>query len=329
MDLRHVRTFITIAEQGTVSQAAPRLHVGQPALSRQLHDLEQEIGFKLFDRVGRGLVLTGEGEQLLANCRNLLSYASSLDMQAQELRCGDRGLLRVAAPPEQIESTLSTFLRQYTQRYPNVQVKLMEAGGPDSLNMLESGAAHLGINLLQASEIDQGRFGISLGPSVGIRAVCHPSFRLERGNAIDICRIATYPLLLLDSGFLVRKTFDAACRLAGLRPNIMIESHSPHTLLALAEQEHGIAIVTSVQQIQRYTLRMVNISYERRPLRETITIMWDKQRGRPRYAQEFCELVAAHMHKIFPVLEGSSLSVEGAAKRSRVRARTKVTPRVK
>src|SRR5262245_25737016 len=136
MDLRHVRTFITIAEQGTVSQAAPRLHVGQPALSRQLHDLEQEFGFKLFDRIGRGLVLTGEGEQMLAYCRNLLSYANSLDVQVQELRRGDRGLLRVAAPPEQIESTLSKFLGKYTQRYPNVQVKLMEARGPGSLSML-------------------------------------------------------------------------------------------------------------------------------------------------------------------------------------------------
>ena len=78
MDLRHARTFVTVAELGTVSKAAERLHTAQPALSRQISHLEQELDLKLFDRVGRRLVLTGEGEQLLGDCRSLLSCASAL-----------------------------------------------------------------------------------------------------------------------------------------------------------------------------------------------------------------------------------------------------------
>src|SRR5215475_11558936 len=69
MDLRHARTFVTVAELGTVSKAALRLRVAQPALSRQIGKLEQELGLKLFDRVGGRLLLTGEGEQLLSDCR--------------------------------------------------------------------------------------------------------------------------------------------------------------------------------------------------------------------------------------------------------------------
>src|SRR3712207_6619098 len=68
MDLRRARTFVTVAELGTVSKAALRLRIAQPALSRQISDLEQELGLKLFDRLGRRLVLTGEGEQLLGAC---------------------------------------------------------------------------------------------------------------------------------------------------------------------------------------------------------------------------------------------------------------------
>lgn len=104
MDLRHLRTFVTVAELGTVSKAAQRLRVAQPALSRQIWDLEGELGLKLFDRVGRGLVLSGEGEQLLGSCRNLLGYARSLTEQAQELRGGDRGLLKVTASAHLIET---------------------------------------------------------------------------------------------------------------------------------------------------------------------------------------------------------------------------------
>ena len=110
MDLRHARTFVTVADLGTVSKAAARLHIAQPALSRQIRDLEQELGLKLFDRVGRRLVLTGEGEQLLGDCRGLLNCASSIGERAQQLRRGDAGILKVAASPQFIEGTLSWFL---------------------------------------------------------------------------------------------------------------------------------------------------------------------------------------------------------------------------
>src|SRR3954454_21095136 len=103
MDLRHARTFVTVAELGTVSRAALRLRIAQSALSRQISALEQELGLKLFDRVGRGLLLTGEGEQLLGDCRTLLSYAGALGERAQLLRRGDSGVLRVAASPQFIE----------------------------------------------------------------------------------------------------------------------------------------------------------------------------------------------------------------------------------
>ena len=84
MDLRHLRTFVTVAEQGTVSKAALSLRVAQPALSRQISDLEVELGIKLFDRIRRRLVLTGEGERLLADCRNILSAVNSLGERARD-----------------------------------------------------------------------------------------------------------------------------------------------------------------------------------------------------------------------------------------------------
>ena len=151
MDLRHARTFVTVAEVGTVSKAAVRLHTAQPALSRQINNLERELGLKLFDRVGRRLVLTGEGEQLLGDCRSLLGCASALVERAQLLRRGDTGTLKVAASPQFIEGVMSDFLLRYAQRYPNVQVKLTEAvAWSDTLGMLERGEIHIGQNLLRA-----------------------------------------------------------------------------------------------------------------------------------------------------------------------------------
>lgn len=151
MNFRYARTFVTVADVGTVSKAAILLRIAQPALSRQLSAFEQDLGLKLFDRVGNRLVLTGEGEQLLSDCRVLLNYVSALGERAQLLRRGDTGVLKVAASPQFIKSVLAGFLHAYADRYPNVQVKLIEAlGWPETAAMLECGEIHLGQNLLRA-----------------------------------------------------------------------------------------------------------------------------------------------------------------------------------
>src|SRR5688572_24475969 len=103
MDLRHLRTFVTVAEQGTVSKASLRLRVAQPALSRQISALEASLGVALFDRVRRRLVLTGQGEQLLADCRNILGAIESLGERARLLQRGDAGVLKVGATPQTID----------------------------------------------------------------------------------------------------------------------------------------------------------------------------------------------------------------------------------
>src|SRR5262245_21305497 len=149
MDLRRMRTFVAVADQGSVSQAALRLRITQPALSRQIRDLQEELGLKLFERVGRRLSLTGEGDEFLGDCRTLLSHAASVVERAQALRRGNTGVLRVAASPQMIESVFPIFLRSYAKRCPGVHVKLIECAHADQLAKLETGEVHLAINVMR------------------------------------------------------------------------------------------------------------------------------------------------------------------------------------
>jgi DNA-binding transcriptional LysR family regulator len=301
MHLRQALTFVTVAELGTVSKAAVRLRIAQPALSRQLIELEQELGLRLFDRVGRRLRLTTEGEQLIAGCRVLLNCANAVKEQAQLLRRGDTGILKVAGSPQHIESVLSGFLHRYAERYPKVQVKMSEGTGAEILTLLERGEIHLGQNLLHAVKLDERHFGsIPLG-SVELMAVCHPATSLGPGRHIEINRLAEHPLLLMDRGFGFRRAFDAASRMAGLQPTVLFESRSPHTLLALAEAGHGVAIVPSQLQCHRYQLKIAGLTYRRCPLREPLTISWDKRRVLPRFAADYCAMLASYMRDIFPI----------------------------
>src|SRR5262245_48301238 len=243
MDLKRLRTFVVVAELGTVSRAALSLRISQSALSRQISDLEQEFGFKLFDRIGRRLMLTAVGEQLLGDCRGVLSHVGSLGERVNMLRRGDRGVLKVAAPPQTIESVLSRFLPRYAERFPNVHVKLTEALGPDQSAMLERGEVHVGIRHDQYANKHLASHAL---PPDEVLAACDSSRSLGHAGMIDLGDLASYPLLLLESGYSIRRLFNAACRLAGIEPNILLESRAPHTVLALAEAGHGVAVIPSL-----------------------------------------------------------------------------------
>jgi DNA-binding transcriptional LysR family regulator len=316
MDLRHARTFVTVAELGTVSKAALRLRIAQPALSRQISALEQELGLKLFDRVGRRLVLTGEGEQLLSDCRGLLDYASALGERAQQLRSGGASVLKVAASPQFIEGVISSFLHRYAEHHPTVEVKLVEAIGADTLTMVERGEVHLGQTLAEAAQSSDRHFASRPLQLVDLLAVSSPRLTLGNGSAIEIERLAQFPLLLLDTGFIFRRLFDSACRLAGLKPNIKFESRVPHTLLEMAESGHGVAIVPSTLRLHRYALRIACVNYRGEPLREPLSIFWDRRRPQPLYATAFCEMLAEYVREVFPISRPSKYKADNAAKQA-------------
>jgi LysR family transcriptional regulator, nitrogen assimilation regulatory protein len=303
MDLKRLRTFVTVADLGTVSKAALRLRISQSALSRQIADLEDECGFKLFDRIGRRLFLTTRGEQMLADCRGVLGQIGSLAERMQLLKRGDSGVLKVAAPPQTIESVLTEFLPRYAKSFPNVHVKLTEALGMDQVPLLERGEVHIGIRHDQGVNPWFESFAL---PSDDVLAACARSLPLGRDGMIDVVSLASHPLLLLDSGYSVRRLFNAACRVADVEPDILLESRAPHTLLALAEARQGIAVIPSVLRTDRYRLNIARITHRRKPLRDRYVIQWDKRRPMPSYAENFCAALAAYMREVLPITRPSS-----------------------
>lgn len=320
MDLRHLRTFVTVIEQGTVSKASQQLRTAQPALSRQIGDLEAELGVKLFDRIRRRLVLTGHGEQLLAECRSILNAVDFLREHAELIRRDDRGVLKIAATPQMIDGVFSNFLHRYSERFPDVEIKLTEAVGVEPFAKLDRGELHLAINYLQTVETEGYQFESFPLPPLDFLAVGHESLRLGSGGDVELARLAGHPLLLLDDRFSgVRKVFDAACRLAGIKPQVFVESRAPHSLLSLAEAGHGVAVIPSVLPTHRYRVRIARITYRRRPLRGLLSVLWDRRRVLPPYAKEFCTFLNAYMREVFPISRPTTSKAHRKAARHLVR----------
>jgi len=315
MELRHLRTFVAVAEQGSVSKAAAYLRIAQPALSRQIKDLESELRIRLFDRVRRRLSLTGEGEQLLRQCRSILGAVGSLTEQTELLRRPDAGVLKVAATPQTIDGVLSVFLGRYAKLRPNVQIMLKEAVGSSLMALLERGEVHLAISTAGGIQASSHLLDIIWLPPLEFVAACNHALKLGDSATIDVRDLTSHPLLLLDSSFAVRAAFDAACRVAEFKPNIAFESRTPHTLLALAEAGHGVAIVPSVMPTHRYDLQIVRLAYRRKPLREGYAIVWDRRRSLPASASDFCQSLLDYVREVFPISRPSKARTDAMGKR--------------
>jgi LysR family cyn operon transcriptional activator len=295
MELRHLRAFVTVVEAGGVGRAMARLNLSQPALSRQIRALETELGVQLFDRIGRRVQLTSEGEDLLRRSRRLLADAESLGERARSLKSGHTGVVRVGAAPQAIETMLAAFLAPYRRRHPGVEVHFVEEGGASLPDRLERGEVQLAI-MAAGDE----RFEWRLLAPLYILAVVPASHRLGRRPLLELEELADAPLLLTRRGFGSRLWFDAACQVAHLRPRVLLESGAPHTLIALAKSGYGIAVIPSNAQVPRGGVRAVPIVHRGVPLGRWVSVAWDPRRFLPPYAEGFVDELIAYTRRAFP-----------------------------
>ena len=295
MNFRHLRAFATIADAGGFARAAERLNLSQPALSRQIHALEAELGVPLFDRIGRGVQLTSEGEDLLRRSRHLLAEVESLSERARALKTGQTGVLRVGTTPQAIESLLVDFLAQYQARHPGVEVHLVEDGGARLPERLERGEFHISI-MAARDESVHGRLVCPLY----LLAVMPDTHRLSRRSTLDVTELMDDPLLLLGRGFASREWFYATCQVAQIRPRVILESAAPQTLIALAGRGYGVAVVPSMVMIPRGKIRAVPVLHRRVPIGRWMIVSWNPQRFLAPYAKDFVEELLASSRRDYP-----------------------------
>src|SRR5262245_40249129 len=295
MNLRQLQTFVTIADSGGVGRAATRLNLTQPTASRQIHALESDLGVQLFDRIGRRFHLTSEGEDLLRRSRRLLADADALGERANALKAGQTGVLRVGATPQAIESQLVDFLAQYRRHHPGVEVHLVEDTGARMPGRLERADVHLAI----MPEGD-GRFRSRLLSPNYLLAILPKARRLRRRALLDIGELADEPLLLPSRGFASREWFYAACQVAHIKPRVLFESATPHTLIALAATGYGVAVLPTGVLIPRERVYAVPLGCRGAPIGRWRIIAWNQQRFLPLYAEWFVDEVVAHSRRHHP-----------------------------
>jgi LysR family transcriptional regulator, cyn operon transcriptional activator len=295
MNLRFLRTFVAIADNSGFARAAARLNLTQSAASRQIQALEDELGVRLFARIGRSVRLTPEGEDLLVRSRQLLFDADALGQRASALKAGEVGVLRVGATPQVIESLLANFLLRYRERYGGVEVHLVEDGGSRLPDRLARG--DIDVALMPAGE---DRFSSRLLYPMHVLAVVAQGHRLGRRSVLDVTELVDEPLLRLNSTFASHGWFEAACQVAHIRPRVLLESVAPQTIIALARAGHGVAVVPSPVRIPRTGVRAAVLVHRGVSIGRWTVAAWESRRFLPPYAVQFVEELVDYCRRSYP-----------------------------
>lgn len=304
MELRHLRYFVAVADAGSVSRAAVQLRVTQPALSRQIRDLEAELGLPLFDRVGRRLQLTAAGDNLLLRTREILRSADSLREHAGALAGGATGTLRLGATAQTLESLISGFLVGFRRQWPGIEVRLIEDGGMRLKTRVQRGELHLALGAVPTGDELRAK---PLFP-VWVLAVMASRTPLARRRTLDVAELDQTDVLLLRRDFASRLRFDAACEAARVRPRVLLEAGDPHSLVSLARDGHGIAIVPSTTVFSRAGLHAAPLTRGGRAIGGSTAAVWDARRHLPVYAQAFVDALFAATRRAYPGKEYARLA---------------------
>lgn len=291
MELRHLRYFVAVAEALSFTKASARLRVAQPALSRQMQDLEDEIGVDLLKRSPRGLTLTAEGQLFLEEAREMLKRGEEAVRKVRALARGEYGELHVGYSPTPTVEILPPALAAFQKAVPGVQVLLHDMSGDEIADGLRGGTIQLAVTPWPGAEyVPDVEF-----ESLKTYPVCvalprdHP---LARMKSIPLAKFAAEPLIILS-----RKDYPGAhsftedlLRPLGLKPRVALECDSGSSLVAAIEAGRGIALTLPLLKLvtgKRLVYRPLTGVTEM----VSVGVAWAKKGDLTPAGEKFCEIL--------------------------------------
>jgi LysR family transcriptional regulator, benzoate and cis,cis-muconate-responsive activator of ben and cat genes len=248
VELRHLRYFVAVAEMENVSRAALKLHVSQPALSRQIRDLEDEIGFSLLERTAKSVRLTDAGRAFLDNARALLQNADEAVTKARAVASAEPTELHVGYSPIPTAEILPKTLQAFQRAMPNVHVRSHDWSIKDILDGIRDGRLQLGLIVppakasalhdVQYEELFQERISVAVAPQ----------HQFARRRAVSISEVAAEPLIGLtredypDYYDYLSIIFSKVKQ----KPRVVEEHDSYYGIISAVEAGTGVAIGADV-----------------------------------------------------------------------------------
>lgn len=246
MNLRQLRYFCHVVDAGySISAAARTLYTSQPGISRQIAVLESELGTAVFARRGNRIVgMTETGRQVLQVARRMLNDARTLTRIGEGYSPEDSGRFVVGTTHTHARYVLPNVIRQFTQRYPNVQLVMRQENESRIADLVSAGEADLGVTA-QPREAHTDLLGLPCYrmPRSVITGPRHP---LLRGGPLTLARIARYPLITLDASFAGGHKVLQGFAQAGFKPTVAMSAIDADVIKAYVALGLGVAVLPTV-----------------------------------------------------------------------------------
>jgi LysR family transcriptional regulator, hydrogen peroxide-inducible genes activator len=257
MELHQLRYFCAVAETGSFSRAAEQSHVSQPSLSQQIMKLEDELGARLFDRLGRSVRLTDLGKTFLPRARSVLRELEAAKGDVVEHKDSVGGSVTIGVIPTVAPYLLPQYLTAFSRKFPQARLTVVEEITPVLLDRLRAGTIDVAILALP---IRGHEFEISPLLTERLFAALPPKHKLAGRRSLSLKDLRTEPFLLLRDGHCFRDTAVAACDRARLNPRIIFESGQFSSLLSMVGAGMGVSIVPEMAVEKSARCRYVRIA---------------------------------------------------------------------
>ena len=196
MELRHIRYFLTVAEEGSFTKASEKLCIAQPPLSRQIRDLEEELGSDLFIRKSKGLILTEAGERFLQYASRIRQLADQSLEDIREMNEGLTGTLYLATVEGYAPALFAGWIASFKEKYPLVGYELWNGNSDDVVKRIQTGLSDIAV--ITAPYDEEGLDGkiIYREPWVAMIPAGHPLAKETKKNYIKLEKLAPYELII-------------------------------------------------------------------------------------------------------------------------------------
>ena len=276
MELRQLHYFVEVAEREHVSEAAQHLHVAQSAISRQIANLEAELGVSLFEREGRNVKLTPIGKIFLTHTRTAIKAIDYAKRQVDEYLDPEKGSIKIGFPTSLASHLLPTVISAFKEKYPNVSFHLRQGSYKfliESVINRDIDLAFLGPVPLNIPEVEGT---ILFSESIfALLPISHP---LATQKSILLNELRNDEFVLFPKGYILQEIAVDACKQAGFIPNISSEGEDLDAIKGLVSAGIGVTLLpdsTFHEAIPRFT---VKIPIELPSVRRTVGIIVSKKR---------------------------------------------------
>ena len=263
MELKYLQTFRTIVEEGSFSKAADRLNYTQSTITFQMGQLEQELSAKLFEKVGRRMVLTKAGEGLVPYVEEVLASVDRLHgFQTDLSQC--RGDLRVGVAETQLCYRMPAILKEFCRRAPNARLFIRSMNCYDIRDELLEGKLDLGVFYADVGGFGEGLTTYPMGEWPVVLAAS-PRVKAAWPDFTTPDRAIPLPLIINEPNSIFREQLEEYLRSRAIRLDHTIELGSIHTIKRLVESDVGVTVLprfTLEEELARGSLEEIPIPME-------------------------------------------------------------------